>query len=641
MTTTSSSSSAPASEAGFDQRTLQDVEEQGRGGASWRQNGEPCPEEHAERALHLLSEAGRLLSDQRGSLRRLLRDVARLTTQELANFCLVDLTRPNGRLVRVAAAHQDPTLEPQLRALPTHSHPDSACSPLLDVLHTGTSRLFVNYPLELRRQLASLPEHLARLEELHPGSVMVVPLVGHRRVLGMLLLARCAPLPPYTPADLEVAEELARRIAIAIDDARLLRGARHAERRARFLARVSQALAGSLDFRATLDQVARLAVPTVADLCAVDMLEENGSIRRLAVAHRASEKAAVVWDLAHHWPASLEDAYGPGRVIRTGRPELRGEVPETGLPRAARDREHLRALRTLGLESYLVAPLRARGRTLGAITFAYTGSHRRYHRSDLRLAMELAARAALAVDNALLYRASQEAVRLRDEFLAVASHELKTPLTPLQLRLQTLRRELERQGSIVDPARVKEHVAALQRQCKRLATLAESLLDVSRLEAGGLELELEYLDLTVLVRDVLSRFAAQASRTGTPLEVQAEEPIVGRWDRVRLEQVVSSLLSNALKYGAGHPIHILVEPSPTGARLTVRDEGIGISPEHLPRIFDRFERAVSAEHFGGLGLGLYLTRHLVEAFGGTIRASSTPGHGATFEVELPLASPSA
>jgi signal transduction histidine kinase len=106
-----------------------------------------------------------------------------------------------------------------------------------------------------------------------------------------------------------------------------------------------------------------------------------------------------------------------------------------------------------------------------------------------------------------------------------------------------------------------------------------------------------------------------------------------------MEQVVSSLLSNALKYGAGHPIHLRVERVPQGARLTVRDEGIGISPEHLPRIFDRFERAVSAEHFGGLGLGLYLTRHLVEAFGGTIRASSEPGHGATFEVDLPLASP--
>jgi signal transduction histidine kinase len=596
----------------------------------------------AEQALRLLARVGRLLSMRRGSLRVRLQKAVRLTTSHgLASFCLVDLVRADGQLHRVAAVHRDADTETRLRALPGQYRPDTACSPIIEVLHTGISQCFVDYPVEIRREVASLPEHLSRLEEFQPRSVLVVPLASGGRVLGLLLLARSAPLPPYAPEDIELAEELSRRLVMAIDSARARRKARRVEKRAQFLARASQALAASLDYRVTLDRVACLAVPVVADLCAVDILEEDGGIRRLAVAHRAPEKAAVAWELEHRWPSSLRDAYGPGKVIRSGRPELRGEVPEAKLPLAARDTEHLRTLRTLGLESYLVAPLQARGRTLGAITFAYTGSHRRYRKADLHLAMELADRAALAVDNALLYRASQEAVRLRDEFLAVASHELKTPLTPLNLRLQSLRRELDRGGPTLDPARVREHVAALQRQSKRLSTLVESLLDVSRLEAGRLELNLEYVDLSALARDVIGRFAAQAARTGTPLEVRAEEPVVGIWDRVRLEQVVSSLLSNALKYGSGHPIHILVERGPIGARLTVRDEGIGISPEHLPRIFDRFERAVSSEHFGGLGLGLYLTRHLVEAFGGAIRASSEPGHGTTFEVDLPLASPTA
>jgi signal transduction histidine kinase len=596
----------------------------------------------AEHALRLLSEAGRLLSRRRSGLRHLLREVSRLTTaHELGTFCLVDLALPDGRLRRVAAVHRDPRSEVRLRALTSHCRSDTACSPLLEVLHTGVSRLFVDYPVEIRRQVATLPEPLDRLEEFAPRSVLMVPLRGHRRVLGMMLLGRCAPLPPYGPQELHVAEELARRIVTAMDNLRLVRRARRAERRARFLARASQALAASLDFRVTLDRVARLAVPIVADLCAVDMLEPDGSIRRLAVAHRTPQKAGLAWELEHRWPSRLDDLYGPGRVIRDGQPELRKEVQEAKLPRAARDAEHLRALRALRLESYLIVPLQARGRILGAITFAYAGSHRYYRKADLRLALELAARAALAVDNALLYRASREAVRLRDEFLAVASHELKTPITPLNLRLQTLRRELERKGAALEPSRVSEHLTVLQRQCKRLATLAESLLDVSRLEAGKLVLDLEYVDLSALTREVVGRFAGQAERTGSALEVCATEPVVGHWDRIRLEQVVSSLLSNALKYGAGRPIHLCVERSPTGARLIVRDEGIGISPEHLPRIFDRFERAVSAEHFGGLGLGLYLTRHLVEAFGGTIRASSEPGQGATFEVELPLASPAA
>ncbi|WP_224249037.1 sensor histidine kinase [Hyalangium gracile] len=593
-------------------------------------------------SLQFLSAAGRLLTQRRSGLRRLLRDVARLcTAQGLASFCLVDLAGPRGRLRRVAALHQDPDREAQLRALGSHSRSDTACNPLLDVLQTGVARLFANYPVEIRRQVATLPEPLAGLEEFKPRSVLLVPLRGRRRVLGMFLLGRSEPEAPYGLQELEVAEELARRVVTAVETLRLRRRTRRAERKARFIARASQALSASLDFRATLDQVARLAVPVVADLCTVDILEEDGTIRRLAVGHRAPEKAALAWELEHRWPARLEDAYGPGRVIRDGQPELREIVPPTKLPRAARDAEHLRALRALELESYLVAPLQARGRTLGAITFAYSGSHRHYRKADLRLAMELAARAALAVDNALLYSASREAVRLRDEFLAVASHELKTPLTPLNLRLQTLKRELERHSAQVDAARMKEHVTVLQRQCKRLSTLAESLLDVSRLEVGRLELDLEHLDLSALVHEVVSRFAGQALRTHTPLEVRADGPVVGHWDRIRLEQVVSSLLSNALKYGAGHTVHILVERVANGARLTVADEGIGISPEHLPRIFDRFERAVSAEHFGGLGLGLYLTRHLVEAFGGSIRASSEPGHGATFEVELPLASPTA
>ncbi|MDY7231920.1 sensor histidine kinase [Hyalangium rubrum] len=596
----------------------------------------------ANEALQLLSRVGRLLSVRRGSLRlRLQKALRAATSYELATFGLLDLIRADGQLHRVVAVHRNAESEAHLRAVPGHYRPDTACSPIHEVLHTGLSRLFVDYPLEVRRMVGSLPEHLARLEEHQPRSLLVVPLSSRGRVLGLMLLARSEPLPPYRTEDLEIAEELARRLVAAIDSARMRRKAQRAERRARFLSRASQALAASLDYRVTLDRVARLAVPTVADLCTVDILEEDGSIRRLAVAHRAPEKAAVAWELEHRWPSRLEDSFGPGKVIRSGRPELRGEVPDAKLPLAARDTEHLRTLRTLELESYLVAPLQARGRTLGAITFAYTGSHRRYRKADLHLAMELADRAALAVDNALLYRASQEAVRLRDEFLAVASHELKTPLTPLALRLQSLRRELDRGGAIVNPTRLREHVAALQRQSKRLSTLVESLLDVSRLEAGRLELNLEFVDLSALVREVIGRFAAQALRTSTELEVRAEEPVVGRWDRIRLEQVVSSLLSNALKYGVGRPIHIRAERSPTGARLVVKDEGIGISPEHLPRIFDRFERAVSAEHFGGLGLGLYLTRHLVEAFGGTIRAASEPGQGATFEVNLPLASPEA
>ncbi|AKI98543.1 signal transduction histidine kinase [Archangium gephyra] len=245
-----------------------------------------------------------------------------------------------------------------------------------------------------------------------------------------------------------------------------------------------------------------------------------------------------------------------------------------------------------------------------------------------------------AVENRRLYEEAREAVRARDEFLSVASHELKTPLTPLRLRLQGLKREVEgRGGEPVARERVASVAQGAEQQLRKLAVLVDALLDVSRLTQGRLVLTWEELDLTEVVREVVERFAQQAAKTGSAVEVEAEGRVMGRWDRVRLEQVMTNLLSNALKYGAGRPVRVAVEGEPERAVLVVSDEGIGIGPEHLERIFGKFERAVSGRHYGGLGLGLYITRQIVQALGGTIEVESEPGHGATFRVVLPRFSP--
>ncbi len=588
----------------------------------------------AEATLRFLSDASRTLTCSRDSAQAMLQRVARLATGTVATFCAVDLVQPDGRLRRVAASHHAPEQDTLVRQVLRVPHLDGLATPLLEVLHTGTPRLLEDIPPEVRLRLAPSPEDQEQLDVLDPRSVLVVPLKSRKRVLGLLLLGRCEEEPPYTEYDMDMAEELARRVAAALENVQLLEETRRAERRARFLARASRLLALALDVPEALEGVTRLAVPTLADWCAVDLVDEDGAIRRAAVAHQDPLKAQRVWELERRWPARLEDAHGPGQVIHSGQPERCFEVTEEELAREARDAEHLEALRALEPRSLLMVPLQARGRTLGAVTLAYAGSNRRYQLSDLRMAVDLAGRIALAVDNARLYRATQEAVHVRDEFLAVASHELKTPLMPLNLRLQALQRELE--GPSANRERVRGHVKVLQRQTKRLSTLVESLLDVSRIEAGTLQLDLTDVDLGAVVREVAGHYTGQADRARVRLEVQVEEGVVGRWDRVRLEQVVSNLLSNAIKYGAGKPVHVRVEQRHGRARLTVHDEGIGIAPEHLPRIFGRFERAVSPEHFGGLGLGLYITRYLVEALGGTIRATSEPGHGATFEVVLPL-----
>jgi PAS domain S-box-containing protein len=232
----------------------------------------------------------------------------------------------------------------------------------------------------------------------------------------------------------------------------------------------------------------------------------------------------------------------------------------------------------------------------------------------------------------------ERAVRLRDEFLSVASHELRTPLTSLILKLQTFSRALRAEADSPWAERRRGDVEMMGRQVKRLSDLVDDLLDVSRISTGRLDLQLEPVDLVELVRGVASRLEPSAERAHCTLELDLGGPLVGQWDRLRLEQVVENLLSNAIKYGAGRPIHVRVGSDLGRASLVVRDQGIGIPPEALERIFGRFERAVSDRNYGGLGLGLYITWQIVSALGGSIHVESLPGQGATFTVDLPLPS---
>lgn len=234
-----------------------------------------------------------------------------------------------------------------------------------------------------------------------------------------------------------------------------------------------------------------------------------------------------------------------------------------------------------------------------------------------------------------LYREAQEAILARDEFLSVASHELKTPLTALQLQLQMLDRAAHKGGAQLTPDRVIKKLKQADQQVQRLADLINDLLDVARIRKGQIEVRLAEGDLAQMVRDVAGSFEEQAALAGCTLELDVDGPIEACWDRVRVEQIVTNLLSNAIKYGPGKPVEVRVEADAEAAQISVRDYGIGIAPEHLERIFVRFERAVSADHYGGLGLGLYIVRQIVEALGGTIRVASEPDQGSTFTVTLP------
>lgn len=225
--------------------------------------------------------------------------------------------------------------------------------------------------------------------------------------------------------------------------------------------------------------------------------------------------------------------------------------------------------------------------------------------------------------------------RLRNEFLALASHELMTPVTSLLLGAELMRRELARQPGV--PERVAAVLEVFDRQLGRLTLLFDELLQVTNLEDGPPELTLDDVDLPQLVHRVVRRLSAQLPEAARALTVEAEPGLAGRWDRAQIERVVLHLVKNALTFGEGKPITILVHPTPQGARIVVRDRGRGIAGEDQERIFRRFQRAVPVEHFGGLGLGLYLAHTIVRAHGGSIGVESEPGQGAVFTVDLPLA----
>jgi signal transduction histidine kinase/CheY-like chemotaxis protein len=380
----------------------------------------------------------------------------------------------------------------------------------------------------------------------------------------------------------------------------------------------------SHDLRATvmIERVAELIVPALADACVVtlDAAATPDGQGAVAAAHRDPERAALLRGLELRLPAP---------------PALQPEVDPARLAAGAAAEE---ALRGLGVRSLMVVPLPARGRNLGTIALLSSDPARRGTPADLGLAEELGRRAALAIDNALLYAQAQEAIRLRDEFLSVASHELRTPLTSLQLRQQSLLRVLERDPELAHRRDVMEKLEMAVGKAARLGQLIESLLDVSRIAAGLLAVELEEMDLGAVVAEVAHDFDDAASSAGCPIELRLEPGVIGRWDRTRIEQIASNLIGNAVKFGEGNPIEVTVSRDGGFAVLSVRDRGIGVPAEQQRRIFDRFERAVPARNYGGLGLGLYITRRVVEAHGGSVSVSGDHGKGATFTVRLPLPS---
>jgi len=411
---------------------------------------------------------------------------------------------------------------------------------------------------------------------------------------------------------------------------------RTSAQRWQFLAQASAALGSSLDVDQVLRTIARLSVPALADWCTVDLLEADGSVRRVAVTHADPTKHDIV-DMAATYPPDPEGRHPRTAVLRTGRSILVSEVPAGWAAEIASDESHREALQRLAYRSAMIVALTARGRTLGALSFATAESGRHYGSDDLALVEDLAHRAALAVDNARLYAEAQEASRLKDEFLATVSHELRTPLSSMMNWVALLR-----QGKI-GPEQVARGLDVLQRSGESQARLIDDILDVSRIVSGQLRFQPQPVELADVVRDAVEtvRPAAEAKRVRLEIAGAPERArVVG--DPARLQQVMWNLLSNGVKFTPeGGGVTVRLERAANEVCIVVADSGEGIAPEFLPFVFDRFRQAerVANRRHTGLGLGLAIVKHLVEAHGGQVEAHSEGrGRGATFVVRLPLAS---
>ncbi len=420
------------------------------------------------------------------------------------------------------------------------------------------------------------------------------------------------------------------RIVGAVGVFRNIRERIRRERQERFLAEMGAVLASSLELEQTIANVATLAVRLLADLCLVELTD--GDVRRVKVAHRDPDAARAAARLQRSClrraPAPLTSSTPAG-----GQPQLVSEIPPGYLESLATDPEHLAALRALAPRSFMSLPLAAHGRSLGALVLVSSHRHRRYDREDLRFAEEVARRAAFAVENARLYRDSQQALRTRDEVLGVVAHDLRNPVAAISLSATLLLRRLP-EGETGRAA--QRHGEAILRASDRANRLIRDLLEVTKFEAGRVHLDRARVPVADVVLEAVDGQRPAAAQAEVELRVELPElPPAVNADRERLLQVLENLIGNALKFT--RPMgRVSVGAAATDGEVLfwVSDTGAGIPADHLPHIFERFWQAPGEERRGA-GLGLVICKRVVEAHGGRIWAESRVGAGSTFFFTVP------
>ncbi|HEY9657822.1 MAG TPA: ATP-binding protein, partial [Allocoleopsis sp.] len=596
--------------------------------------------EALEQQSRFLAEATTVLASSL-NYEHTLKSVAQLAVPTLADWCVVDVLTGDQTLARLATAHVDPAKIEWAAELYRRYPPDlNAPQGLAQVLRTGKSEYYPDITDEQLQQGAQDAEHLKILRQVGLKSVMIVPLMAREKILGTMSFIAAESGHTYTPADLAFAEELARRAAIALDNARLYQDAQQAQQiaeqaadRTTRLQTVTAALAESL----TPAQVANVMVEQSMAALAADSV-----IVALLTSDRTELEVvqAVGYepDLVETWQRfSLHTSVPLAETVRSGQPMWSEHLAD----RIARYPHLASVYRRLNHQTWMSLPLIVQGQVIGGIAWSFKQA-KTFSQESRNFILALTQQCAQAIARAQLYEAerqaraeAEQANRVKDEFLAVLSHELRTPLNPIVGWAKLLR------TGKLDKDRTAVAIETIERNAKLQTQLIEDLLDISRILQGKLTLNVVWVDLREITEAAIETMHLAAEAKSIQIQTHLEPAAISiLGDPNRLQQVIWNLLSNAVKFTSnGGQVWVELKYSDSYAYITVQDTGKGIHSDFLPYVFEYFRQADSSttRRFGGLGLGLAIARQIVELHGGTIEAESQgEGSGATFRVTLPL-----
>jgi PAS domain S-box-containing protein len=467
------------------------------------------------------------------------------------------------------------------------------------------------------------------------------PIISHTgKVLGTFAMYFKEVRKPY-PEELRLVEDFSAAARLSIEYLRIREQERNLKIQTSLLAEIRETLVETLNYRKVLRKIPALLSKEYADWSVISLEDEEGILEIIAVEGRNSEQKEKLEKLVGARP-NREAAQGLARAMRERKPllyskitldDLRASSPAVGFTQP----RYLNYILDIGVTSYMVTPIIVRDAVIGGISVFSSNPNRLFNNDDLNFLEQMAVSCSMAVDNAILYGDSQKSIQSREEFISIASHELRTPLTSLKLRIDLLTKMLHR-GNF--PEEMKQAlfpvISEIKPDLNKFTKLIEMLLDISKINSSKMFLSLDKSNITSILEEELGRIKSEFQSQRIPFESFIQKDLIGECDVTRLQQVVMNLTMNALKFSNNKPVEFHAKRDDNNLVLVVKDQGIGISQEDIRRIYRPFERAVSDKHFGGLGLGLYITHQIVEAYNGQIKVESELGKGTFFEVRLPI-----